>query len=427
MQLSSFVPTDLNVKTGMKILFISCGFPYPLEGGGQNLIYHWLEAAGTRHDVHLFAISDQNNVMESIPGLPRLKIHFSQIQISRTRWGRALRQGASLVRSTPATALVLMSPAVQHQLNELLNRNQFDLIILTENGVAGFGPLLRSTPPVVLLKHSVHANDAIDQRRRNGQFHPRWILEECLARRFEAKTCRAAAVVCCVNPQDAERLISRYKLSIPVVAVPLGVDLNQFPCRGNGPATKVVGFTGNLTWGANVDAVHWLCREVLPRVWRTHPDAKLLVVGPGGENLRPLYGDHRIQFTGRVPSIPEAMNEVSVGVVPIVSGTGMRCKLLDMLSMGIPTVSTSLGAEGMSYVHGEHLLIADSGEAFAASLEKLLSDRDLRRRLAASGPKLASAYSWVSIYPKILDVFDLAARQYHQNSVDERVPQAQSF
>jgi glycosyltransferase involved in cell wall biosynthesis len=411
----------------MRILLVSCGFPYPLDGGGPNIIYHWLEAASTTHDAHLLVISEQSNVPESIPGLPRLKIHSSQIQISRTLWGRARRQAASLFRSTPATSLVLMSPAVQHHLKDLLNRYHFDLIILAENIVAGFAPLLRSSSPVLLLKLFVDASEAKDHRMRHGRFHPRWMLEEYLSGRFEANTCRAASMVCCVTQQDVERLISRYRLSTPVVPIPLGVDLNRFPCRGNVPATQVIGFIGGLTWGGNVDAMHWLCREVLPRVWRTHPDAKLLAVGPGGESFRSLYADSRIHFAGRVPSIPEAMKEVSVGVVPIVSGTGMRTKLLDMLSMGIPTVSTSLGAEGLSYLQGEHFLIADSGETFANSLCTLLSDDDLRRRLAASGRLLASAYSWEKIYPKILEVFDLAFRQYHQNTINVRGAQAWSY
>ena len=153
-----------------------------------------------------------------------------------------------------------MSPAVQQQLTELLNCYPFDLVILTDNGVAGFAQLLGSTIPVLLLKHSVQAHDALDRRRRNGQFHPRWILEERLAQRFEAQTCRASTVVCCLNQQDVDRLTSRYQLSTSVVSIPLGVDLDRFPCRGNCPQTNVIGFTGNLSWGANVDG----CPLVLP-------------------------------------------------------------------------------------------------------------------------------------------------------------------
>jgi polysaccharide biosynthesis protein PslH len=403
----------------MRSLFISCALPYPLDGGGQNLIYHWLEAASAAHNVDLLVIADQSIVHQVIPGLSRVRIHMSPPRASRSLLGRALRQSACLLRGTPATSFVLMPLAVQRYVSRLLDCERYDLVILTENDVAGFATLLRPTVPVVLLKHSVHAVDASDQRRRKGQRHPRWILEERVVRRFEARTCRAATVVCCVNQADAEQLISRYKLLTPVVTVPLGIDLQRLPCRGYDPATKLIGFIGNLSWGANADAVRWFCREVLPRLWLTHPDARLLVIGPGGEGLQSLFRDSRIQFAGRVPNLPEAMNEVSVGVVPIVSGTGMRCKLLDMLGIGVPTVSTSLGAEGMSYVHGEHLLIADGADAFARSVDTLLSDADLRRRLGASGPRLASAYSWVSIYPKILDVFDLAFREHHQSGMHE--------
>jgi glycosyltransferase involved in cell wall biosynthesis len=396
----------------MRILFISCGLPYPLDGGGQNLIYHWLEAASTVHDVDLLVIGQQTGAHQFIPGLPKVRIHFSPIQVSRTLWRQAFRQGACLVRSIPATSLVLMPPAVLRQVNDLCDRNRYDLIILTENGVAGFAPLVRSTTPVVLLKHSVHAVDAADQRRRKGQSNPRWILEERIVRRFEAKTCRAATVVCCVNQEDAEQLISRYQLSTPVVPIALGVDLNQLPRRGYDPATKVIGFIGNLSWGANADAVQWFVREVLPRVWQAHPDVKFLVVGPGGEGLRSLSNDTRIQFAGRVANIKDSMSEVTVGVVPVISGTGVRCKLLDMLSMEIPTISTSLGAQGLCGVHGQHWLIADRADSFASSVETLLFDANLRRKLATCGRELARNYSWVSIYPKILDAFDLALRRH---------------
>jgi glycosyltransferase involved in cell wall biosynthesis len=309
---------------------------------------------------------------------------------------------------------------------DLVNNNGYELIVLTENVVAGFASLLGATAPVLLVKHSVHAVDAADQRRRQGEHHPRWMLEEHIVKRFEAESCRAATVVCCVTREDADQLVQRYRLSNPVEPIPIGVDLSQFPCRGNDPNTKLIGFFGNLTWGANVDAVRWFCHEVLPLVWRTHPDAGFVVLGPGSDQLRSLSQDARVRFFGRVPSIPEAMKSVSVGVTPIISGTGIRFKLLEMLSMGIPTVSTNLGAEGTHCVDGEHLLIADNAETFARSVDTLLRDAALRQRLAASGARLASACSWESIYPKILEVFDLACRKYQQNTIDARVSQAQS-
>jgi glycosyltransferase involved in cell wall biosynthesis len=403
----------------VRILFISCGLPYPLEGGGQNLIYHWLKAANNSHDADLLVIGDPNIREQSIPGLPKLEVHVCPLQASRRLRDRVLRQTKSLSRSIPATSLVVMSRAVQRQIRSLFSSKQHDVIVLTENGLAGFTSLLSCTVPVLLLKHSIHAVDAADERRRNPRRRLRWLLEERIVKRFEARTCRSATLVCCVNQEDADYLSSRYKLTTPAAVVPLGVDPRQFPSRTGDPATKVIGFIGNLSWGANADAARWFCRHVLPLLWRTHPDATFLVIGPGGEGLRFLSEDSRIRFVGRVPSVHEAVREVSVGVVPVISGTGMRCKLLDMLSMGIPTVSTSLGARGIRCVRGQHLLIADGAKAFAKALETLLSDASLRKELSVAGSDVARAYSWVSIYPKIWDALDLAVRRFHQGPIDE--------
>jgi polysaccharide biosynthesis protein PslH len=395
----------------MRILFISQTFPYPLNTGSHNCIYHWLEACSCVHDVHLFVVTAENIRDQAIPGLDRVAVHVCPIQVSRGLPNRALRQAACLVHRIPVTPYILSSSEVRRQLITLIGRYHFDVTVLGENPVAVFAPLLRSFAPVLLLKHSVHAIDARDVRARKGRLHPRWILEERIVRRFEAETCRAATVVCCVTREDAVQLISRYGLSNPVEPIPVGVDLTQFPHRECEPNTETIGFFGNLTWGANVDAAQWFCREVLPRVWQAHPDAKFLVAGIGSEKLRSFSQDGRVQFLGRVPSIPEAMKEVRVGVAPIRSGTGIRFKLLEMLSMGIPTVSTSLGAEGTSCIHGKDLLIADDADTFSSSISTLLSNESLRRNLAASGTRVASSHSWINIYPKILTLLDVALQQ----------------
>ena len=398
----------------MRILFISATIPYPLDTGSRNLIYHWLEAASRIHHVDLFLTIDQSIPQPRIPGLPNVGVHSCPIHVSRALLSRVLRQAACFVRGVPATSLILLASEIQRRVADLVKEDRYDLVVLPENVVAGFARILFPTVPVLLVKHSVQAVDAADQRRRQGRHHPRSILEERVVKRFEADSCRAATVVCCVTRKDADQLVKRYSLSNPVENIPIGVDLTQFPRRSNDPNTKLIGFFGNLTWGANVDAVRWFCHEVLPRVWQTHPDAGFLVIGPGGDQLRSLCEDARVRFLGRVSSIPESMREVSIGVTPVISGTGIRFKLLEMLSMGIPSVSTPLGVEGTDCVDGKHLLIADTADAFARSIDTLLHDAALRQRLAASGAKLAASYSWAKIYPKILDLFEFTCRQHRR-------------
>ena len=84
-------------------------------------------------------------------------------------------------------------------------------------------------------------------------------------------------------------------------------------------------------------------------------------------------------------------------------------KFLEMLSLGVPVVTTSLGALGTGCIHEEHALIADDADSFAAAVVALLGDAGLRRRLTQAGQKLIQRHSWQSFYPRILDILEKAA------------------
>ena len=83
--------------------------------------------------------------------------------------------------------------------------------------------MFQGSVPTILSQLSVDALNARDQRKRAGMWHPQWALEEWVARRFEAKTCRAATAICTVNREDACEFVRRYHLTDLVLAIPLGV------------------------------------------------------------------------------------------------------------------------------------------------------------------------------------------------------------
>jgi glycosyltransferase involved in cell wall biosynthesis len=397
----------------MTILFIAAPFPYPPDTGSRNLIFHWLDAACQKHEVHLIAIEEPNGAERDMPELPNLQIEVLHTPVGRSLPARFSRLAASAARGIPATSLVYMSRGVERRILERIQRHSYDAVVLTENVVAGFAPSLASRVPIILFKHSVQAVDARDARKRYGLLHPRWLLAEWIVRRFEAQTCRAASMVCCVNREDANDLVSRYNLARTPEVVPIGVELKRFPRRTADPGGKVIGFFGNLSWGANSDAVIWFANRVLPIVWKEHPDATFWIIGPGSGQLQLQTDDRRIVRIGSVPQpqIPEAMKGVTVGVVPVISGTGVRLKLLEMLSMGIPVVATPLGSLGTRCVHREHLLIAKDPDSFATAVSLLLSDETLRQRLSQAGAKIAPTHAWESFYPSIMRLLEEAAGQ----------------
>ncbi len=99
--------------------------------------------------------------------------------------------------------------------------------------------------------------------------------------------------------------------------------------------------------------------------------------------------------------------DCGVFIVPLRSGSGVRVKILNALAMGLPVVSTSLGAEGMDVRSGEHLLIADGAAEFARAVVTVLREPELADRLGRSGRELVcKKYSWNRVGERLLGLYD---------------------
>ena len=117
----------------------------------------------------------------------------------------------------------------------------------------------------------------------------------------------------------------------------------------------------------------------------------LRVIGRWGEASRARFPSPGIEFAGFVPDLENAVKG-SVMLVPLRIGSGIRVKLLDAMSQGVPAVSTSIGCEGIPVRDGIDILIRDDASEFAAAAVELLNDRELRARLAHAGKNLLARF-----------------------------------
>jgi glycosyltransferase involved in cell wall biosynthesis len=153
-------------------------------------------------------------------------------------------------------------------------------------------------------------------------------------------------------------------------------------------------FIGCYRFPPNVKAVEYLCRDILPRVDRNllaqHP---VYIVGDGlNETVRAFgAGLPYVRMVGWVPSVAPYLDRARVSVVPLVYGAGTKRKVLQAVMQGTPTVSTSVGVEGLGLTDREHVLVADSASAFADAITEALTNQELWERLRANGHAHVSA------------------------------------
>ncbi len=201
---------------------------------------------------------------------------------------------------------------------------------------------------------------------------------------------------------------------LDVGVYPNCVDAERFaPAPGISTEPGALLFVGNFEHRPNVDAAAWFVREVLPRVRSTAPDARLDLVGAYmPPEIRRLQDGCSVRVLGYVDDVRPHLARSAAFVSPVVSGGGMRGKVLEALAMGCPVVSTSLGAQGIAARHERELLVADTAEEFAEAVARLLGDAPLRAALGARGRELVlRRYDDRQVFPRLEALYEDLVRE----------------
>src|SRR4029077_11584916 len=121
-----------------------------------------------------------------------------------------------------------------------------------------------------------------------------------------------------------------------------------------------------MVYEPNQDAIHYFCREILPLIRAQLSDVTLDIVGlMPPESILSLHDGRNVFVHPDVPSVVPFVQRAALSIVPLRVGGGTRLKILESLALGTPVVSTSVGSEGLDLRSGEHLLLADTPQAFA--------------------------------------------------------------
>lgn len=162
-----------------------------------------------------------------------------------------------------------------------------------------------------------------------------------------------------------------------------GIDVSAYPFTPDGRRPKTMLFLGSFRHEPNRVALNWFLKHVMPAVLAAAPDSKLMVIGsdPPPAHTLPDFGG-ALEMQGFVADIKTPLNECAVFVCPVLSGSGIRVKLLEAFASGIPAVSTTIGAEGLTGNGLDICRAADSPEAFAGEILRLFANPEEASALA---------------------------------------------
>jgi polysaccharide biosynthesis protein PslH len=258
---------------------------------------------------------------------------------------------------------------------------------------------LRLSKPVVLFQHNIEsqiwkrladsAGNPLKRTYLRSQQRRMWQAEKTLSTLFDG--------VITVSPDDSAFCRDHYSLTNVLGEVPTGVQITDFQIPSQLPDCPTIGFLGSMDWMPNVEGVHWFVNEVLPLLRRQLPNVRLKIIGrnpPASLQALPS-ADPSIEVTGTVPQVQPHVHQCSIIAVPLLAGGGTRIKIYEAMAMGVPVVSTTIGAEGLPLVDGQDILLADTPAVFAAKILSLLSQPATAAAQAARARhRMETEFSW---------------------------------
>jgi glycosyltransferase involved in cell wall biosynthesis len=240
-------------------------------------------------------------------------------------------------------------------------------------------------------------------------------LEASRVKRYQAKIVRDFDHTFAVTNVDRQNFLSANDELFSVNPNSLSEKVSVFPITVDTtilkPLVRQTGSLNILTLGSlhyppNADGIRWFANEVFPMVRKQVPAASLTIVGknPPPDLIR-LASDNPeyIFVTGYVPHLDPYYERSSVVVVPVRAGSGMRVRILETFALGMPTVTTTVGLEGIDAIPGEDVLVADTADEFASAVIQLLLDPELQEKLAHRGRCLAESRYDVHVALKAID------------------------
>ena len=381
----------------MRILVLTPEFPWPATSGGRVRSVAQLKVLSSLPEVTEIVISSVREEEVSAASIAALegavgKCHvmpplFHPIHlrahlgfVPTVVWHR-LRSGL------PYLAAKWVSRELAWRITSELKRVPYDVVYIDHLGMAAYFDLVKRTSPrsrVVLEQHNIES-DLFEQYRHRSHGIKRMLagIEANKARAFEIDVVKRAHAVVAISESDREGM--RRLANVNSTVVPQVVSFAR--SEWSSGRTKAI-YVGNLAWHPNAEGLDWFAREVWPKVRREIPDAELRVVGSGlakgadGKTVVPqAWRVPGIEVVGFVDDLNSVYADAAVFISPILSGSGIRIKVLEAMRSGIPLVTTEEGALGLPITHERHALVSRGADEFARDVVRVLRDEQLQLTL----------------------------------------------
>ena len=379
----------------MKILIVTTRIPFPLKDGGAIQGYtNTMGYVQQQHQVTMFALATPKHGINPA----ELPTEFTQnIALHTTAVNtnvRLLPAFFNLFTKKSYNITRFFSPEANAKLQKLLQTQTFDIIHLESPYIADYLPTIQkhSHAKIILRAHNVEHIIWKRMSEKASNLALKWYFKLCAKRLYiyEKNLLNQVDAVVAITPND-QKMFVEIGCKKPIFVSSGGANIGS-PPNFLLPQNHAICFIASLDWLPNIEGLNWFLEQVLPKIIEKNPNAVVNIAGRNMPQKIAQQASKNIKIWGEIDHAQTYMQQNGILIVPLLSGSGMRIKLVEAMALGKAIVSTSVGAEGVCGTHLEHYYIADTPQTFADACLKLLQNPEICTDLGKNAYFLAKTH-----------------------------------
>lgn len=374
------------------VLIVCNRVPYPLKDGGALAMYAQIKGW---HDlgksVHVLCMNTSRHKIDekSLPALFHQISSFKMIDIDTDI--KAINVLRNLLFSRqPEHAERFYHKGFEQKLIEQVHNIQPDIIQLESIYLDSYVPMLRQHSKAKLIQrlHNIESEVWYRLAKETRHFLKRWYLFN-LAKRiahFEQAAWQHYDALIPISVEDSQTII-RSGIGKPICTIPYSVAVKTNTNASTHLLNKAY-HIGAMDWQPNIDAMEWMCTEIVDEVCKVIPDFRFYFAGRNMPQQFLSAQNPNIICAGEVADAEAFIADKGILVVPLRSGSGIRVKTLEAMAASKLVISTAIGIQGIAAQNGVHFIQADSAQAFVKALQWAQEHPEAAQQIALNGAAL---------------------------------------
>lgn len=162
-----------------------------------------------------------------------------------------------------------------------------------------------------------------------------------------------------------------------------------------------------MNWMPNVEGIRWFLKNVWDKLQAREPELKLNLAGRHMPKWLMNLKKQNVNVLGEVPDAKEFISKNDIAIVPLLSGSGIRIKIIESMAMGKTVITTMIGAEGIQYSEYNNIIIADNPTKIIETICRIIKDPAEIQRIGRNARKLIEdIYDNKKIIDRLLIFYD---------------------